>query len=100
MKTWQKTLITVLICNLWGLITLLFMSWYWPKIPDIFDWICVISCSFSIAIYKSLNFPIDTSEDLVNLIYYSIQIGVYTIIGLVISIVVCKKTNDSARPDP
>lgn len=95
MKNWQKRLVTIAICEAWGLVTLALLFWggSWlgdGEVPNTLGVICGISCAFVgkidhelfyIAPYLSV-FPVT----------FLIQFGIYAILGLFFSIFVCRKT--------
>lgn len=94
MKKWQKILLTVAICEVFGLTTLALFFWGGSllghvKSPSPILIVSMISCFFTLGICHEL---LVLAPDALIPAAFLIQFVIYLIIGLVISIVVCRKT--------
>ena len=61
--------------------------------------ICVIPCVFTIKIVEALELFRVAPNTLAILMTFLIQFVVYVIIGLILSMVVCKKAKSDSNPD-
>jgi hypothetical protein len=104
MNVWQKRFITIVICEAWGLTTLALLLFggftgkggnpYVVLIDHLIAFICAVSCCFTMRIREEL-FSSAVSSIPETSIAFLIQFLVYAIIGLVISICVCRKAENA-----
>ncbi len=90
MKTWQKRLLTIAICEFFGLANLALLAFCTSKDSPLML-ICGLPCVFFMFICQNVKFPADIPDVLAIPIAFFVQFVIYAIIGLIISIFVCRK---------
>lgn len=94
-KNWQKILLTVAICEVFGLTTLTLLLFGGDlvgglKDPTAIGRFYLLSCSFTTAIVMNFEFEHPSPFFVISLIFL-IQFGIYAILGLFFSLFVCRK---------
>ena len=93
-NTRQKRLLTITICEVFGLTNLVLLMFCTGK-DDPLTLICVLPCAFLMVICQNVKFPANVPMALGISITFLLQLVIYAIIGLIISIYVCRKKKSS-----
>jgi hypothetical protein len=89
MKNWHKIVLTVVLCEVWGMGTLALLDWSLKNLiyrgASVFDWICLGSCIFVGTLWDGFEFVKGDYSGMDLLSPYIVQFCLYAAFGLFIA---------------